>query len=85
MCTSAERWGLARLADTAATALFVQAVGLSTAAAGAATGFVSAYFNPLILQDAAHHADPLQAARVPLRRFLLLIGAISIPGVNPAS
>ena len=76
-CTSAERWGLASLADPSATALFVQAVGLSAAAAGSATSFLSSYFYPLILHGASHSSHPLQGARVPLRRFLLLVVVVS--------
>lgn len=86
LCSSAERWGLTRLDGPGATALFVQAVGLSTAATGAATSFLGAYFYPLIHQGAAQGPDPLAGARVPLRRFLLLsaaaCGAIVLFGVT---
>jgi hypothetical protein len=89
--TSAERWGLARLADPAATALFVQATGLSLAAAGAATSFLGAYFYPLI-HAAGAGERPLEGARVPLRRYLLLSAlasaamvACGVPFAGPAA
>jgi O-antigen/teichoic acid export membrane protein len=78
VCTSAERWGLARIDDPASTALFVQAVGLSMAGAGASTSFLGTYFFPLIQQGAAQGEDPLAGARAPLRRYLLLSAAASV-------
>jgi hypothetical protein len=92
LCTTAERWGLARVADTSSTALFVQAVGLSMAGAGAANGFLGTYFYPLIHRGAATGTDPLAGAQVPLRRYLLLSGAVclamvllGVPLAGPAS
>jgi hypothetical protein len=76
LCASAERWGLARLEDPGATALFVQAVGLAAAVCSAATGFLGNYFYPLIHQAAAQGARPLQAARIPLLHFLCAVFSI---------
>lgn len=70
-CASAERWGLAELANPGATALFVQAVGLATTVAGAATTFLNTYFLPLITQHALKTATPLRAARRPIQAYLL--------------
>ena len=87
LCTTAERWGLARI-DPASTALFVQSVGLSMAGAGAATGFLGGYFYPLIHSGAAEGPAPLSGARVPLRRYLLLsataCGVLLVLGVTIA-
>jgi O-antigen/teichoic acid export membrane protein len=77
--TSAERWGLALRADPGATALFVQAVGISMGAANAATLPINTYFLPIVSQAAARlPEDPLRTARAPLRSFLLLSAAALI-------
>jgi O-antigen/teichoic acid export membrane protein len=63
---SAERWGLALRAGPDVTALFVQAVGVSTAAVNAATLPVATYFTPLVSQAAASSPlDPLGVAKRP--------------------
>jgi O-antigen/teichoic acid export membrane protein len=68
---SAERWGLALRAGPDVTALFVQAVAVSTAAVSAATLPISTYFTPIISQAAASSPDdPLGAARHPIRWFV---------------
>jgi O-antigen/teichoic acid export membrane protein len=73
IAASVERWGLALRATPQSTALFVQAVGLSTAATGAATLPISTYFQPIISQNAARAPDhPFRAARRPLSLFLAL-------------
>ena len=70
---SAERWGLALRAAPGATALFVQAVAVSTAAASAATLPISTYFTPIISQAAASSPDdPLGAARRPILLFVAM-------------
>jgi hypothetical protein len=72
VATSAERWGLKRLADASATALFVQAVGLSTAIAAAALLFLNTYFHPIIAQAAARGNRPLKQTTRPLWTYLAL-------------
>lgn len=74
VATSAERWGLARFQDPAATALFVQAVGLSTALAGAFTGVLNTYYTPIISTAAAAVPLPLRGARKPVLAYLALSG-----------
>lgn len=72
VASSAERWGLAQFDQTAATALFVQSIGISTAASGAVGSVLTTYFYPFITSAAAHSSDPLQAAKPTLKRFLML-------------
>jgi hypothetical protein len=67
---SAERWGLARLGTPSATAMFVQAVGLSTAAVGAVTNALAIYYHPLISGAAAATRTPIAAAASLLRRYI---------------
>jgi hypothetical protein len=75
-CTTAERWGLAWLADPASTAIFVQAVGLSLAVAGAASTVLNTYYYPIITAAAAtSERTPLLAALKPLRRYLAFTAA----------
>ncbi len=76
LSTTAERWGLARRADTSATALFVQAVGLSTAAASACTGFLTAYFLPIITQSASTGQRPLASSWATSRKYVALAAAV---------
>jgi O-antigen/teichoic acid export membrane protein len=88
---SAERWGLALRAGPDVTALFVQAVAVSTAGVAAATLPIGTYFTPIISQAAASSPkDPLGAARRPIRMFVgtstlalllatLAVGALSSP------
>lgn len=70
---TAERWGLASRVDSSATAIFVQATGLSVAAAGGVNSILMGYFYPIINQYAAEsdHA-PLRNAWKPVVRFLKL-------------
>lgn len=76
IASSAERWGLAKLDDTATIALFVQAMGISLAATGAVTSVLTTYFYPFITGAAARsREDPLGAAEAPLRRFLFATAA----------
>jgi O-antigen/teichoic acid export membrane protein len=71
VAASAERWGLASRATPEATALFVQAIGLSLAATTAATMPVAAYFATIISQAAASSPDdPLAAAKRPLKQYI---------------
>lgn len=74
VATSAERWGLARFQDPAATALFVQAVGLSMAIAGAFTQVLDTYYTPIISTAAAADPLPLRGARKPVLAYLALTG-----------
>lgn len=53
VCATAERWGLARLDNPAATAVFVLSVGLSTAGANAVSAPLLMYFQPLITEAAS--------------------------------
>ncbi len=70
IASSIERWGLARSSDTAATALFVQAMGMSVAVTGAISGIVVNYYYPFATNAAARDtADPLGAAAPILRQF----------------
>ncbi len=74
VANSAERWGLARFQDPAATALFVQGVGLSTAIAGAFTQVLNTYYTPIISTAAAVDPLPLRGARKPVLAYLVLTG-----------
>lgn len=67
---SAERWGLAAKADTAATALFVQAVGLAAAAVGAVMLPLRGYFHPIISELSGRTDAPLRSTAVVLRRYM---------------
>jgi O-antigen/teichoic acid export membrane protein len=73
---TAERWGLAAKADTAATALFVQAVGIATAAAGAVCLPLNTYFFPLVSQAVAQNGCSLSCARSSIRRYLVLTACV---------
>ncbi len=74
LASSVERWGLARSSDVAATALFVQAIGLSTAAASALGALFQNYFYPFATNAAARDlSDPLGAAAPVLLRFYALL------------
>jgi len=75
LATTSERWGLARLQDTTATALFVQAIGLASAGTGSLGGVFTGYFYPLVTQAAAKGEDPIGAARKELRHF---VGSTSV-------
>jgi O-antigen/teichoic acid export membrane protein len=69
--TSAERWGLATRATPEATALFVQALGLSLAASTAVSLPFANYFTPIISQAAAAtRGNPLLGARRPVFRYI---------------
>jgi O-antigen/teichoic acid export membrane protein len=69
--TSAERWGLALRATPDATALFVQALGLSLAASTAVSLPFTNYFTPIISQAAAAtRSNPLLGARRPAFRYI---------------
>ena len=68
--TSAERWGLAKLEEPSLTAIFVLALGLSTAAVGAATGFLSTYFYPLITEAAVGSHRPLRDSIRQSKRYM---------------
>jgi O-antigen/teichoic acid export membrane protein len=79
-CFSAERWGLARLADPGSTALFVQAVGLSMAVAGSSVSFVNTYYYPIIFRSAEGQM-PLRAAAKPIRRYFYWVTTILVLAV----
>jgi hypothetical protein len=68
---SAERWGLSHRSEPAATALFVQAVGISTAAAGALISFLASYYGPLITDAATKASSPLWGGWPYIRRYVL--------------
>jgi O-antigen/teichoic acid export membrane protein len=73
VAASAERWGLASRSDAASTALFVQATGLSIAAAGGVNSILMGYFYPIINQYAAQSDRfPLAEAWKPITQFLKL-------------
>jgi hypothetical protein len=76
LASSAERWGLANRANPSATAFFVQAVGLSTAAGGAATNFLATYYGPLITDAAARSSNPMRAAKGLILRYVALTCAM---------
>lgn len=76
LSATAERWGLADRASTSATALFVQAVGLSTAAAAAGTSFLSSYYLPIIAQASGNQQRPIAAAWPLARKFVALTAAL---------
>ena len=79
VAASSERWGLAKLSSPSATAVFVQAVGLSMAGAGAATSFLNSYFIPIIAQAAGAKAAPVASAGRHLRRYILLtLGLLAV-------
>lgn len=74
LASSVERWGLARSSDVSATALFVQAMGLSLAAAGAIGSVFQSYYYPFATNAAARNmADPLGAAAPILIRFYSIL------------
>ena len=75
---SAERWGIAKRADLGSIAIFVQAVGLGTAVASAATSFLTQYFWPLVAQAAADSDAPLSSAKRQIERYLLANGLILV-------
>jgi O-antigen/teichoic acid export membrane protein len=68
-CRSAERWGLADY-STVDTALFVQALGLSTAIVTTAIGHLFIYYSPIIYQASAKTSAPLSSARQPIRHYV---------------
>jgi hypothetical protein len=76
ICTTAERWGLAQRCDTAATALFVQAVALGTAVASSCSSLIMAYYVPIVTQAGAASAQPLQAAWAILKRYVLVSASV---------
>jgi O-antigen/teichoic acid export membrane protein len=85
VCASAERWGLARRENAAATALFVQATALSLAVVTAVTGIVNTYYYPIISQIAAQTPDPFTAAKAVIRRYLLISsGALALIAIFTA-
>jgi hypothetical protein len=67
---TAERWGLASKDDTIATALFVQASALATAATAGCVTFIQVYYQPIIAQAAGSSPTPIHAARAPLRDYI---------------
>lgn len=68
-----ERWGLAHQSGLADTGVFVQAIGLSTAAAAAITSLITGYYYPIITGTAARNEQqPLKAARLLVKKFLSL-------------
>lgn len=79
-CASAERWGLANLGSPSDTAIFVQAVGLSTAAMNVPIGMLNSYFMPIITQEAARGPEPLRQAARSIRRYLVLSAAVCLLG-----
>lgn len=76
LSTTAERWGLARLADTGQTALFVLALGLSTAAVTAVVTPGSLYYQAIISNRAAEGERPLAQALQPILRYALLTAVL---------
>src|SRR5207253_1276832 len=78
-CTSAERFGLARAATLASTALFVQSVGLARAAVGASTSFLASYNFPIAAQ-AAHSSGAGPTVRRHLFHSALALGALALFG-----
>jgi O-antigen/teichoic acid export membrane protein len=83
LCSTAERWGLARWADAGAAAQFVQAVGLSTAVVMASVAPLGTYFQPIISQAASQGDSPLSRAMRPIRLyFLWVIGVLAVIGTG---
>jgi len=84
--SSAERWGLAKLADPSTTAIFVQALGLSSASIGAAITAPATYFQPIITQAASRAGtSPLLNALIPIRRYVMLVASILAVGTIGAA
>lgn len=86
VATSAERWGLARIADPAATALFVQGLGLSLAAVSAVAGVLASYYLPIIGQAASAGPLPIRGAAAPIRRYVgLTLATVALAAVTAAA
>jgi O-antigen/teichoic acid export membrane protein len=78
VCTTSERWGLARLESPAATALFVLSLSLATAGASAAASPLMTYFQPIIVEAVSKRDGP--SALRALRRLSLTTGAVMLVG-----
>lgn len=79
VAASAERWGLALRADPGAAAVYVQALGLASAAAGAITNPIGNFFSPLIASGGAKTPEnPLVGARSALKRYLVAMLVVLI-------
>src|SRR5262249_20312618 len=76
LCSSAQRWGLARPADTGATPPFLPASAPPLAAALAAPRRATTSHDPISAPIPARSETPLEAARPTIRRYLALSAAV---------
>ncbi|WP_242344777.1 polysaccharide biosynthesis protein [Anaeromyxobacter terrae] len=76
VCTSAERWGLARIGSPSSTAMFVLAVGIATAGTNAVAAPLLSYYQPLITQAATAQDSRLLS----LLRKLVTITGVAMAG-----